>query len=304
MRVAIIDLGTNTFNLLIVDKNENGFSKVFKTKRPVKLGQDVANTQMLCNNAMERGMKALQNHLNSIKKYKAEKVFAFATSAIRSCNNGLEYVNRIYNELGIDVNVISGEKEAELIYYGVKQAVDLDDEKVMIVDIGGGSIEVLIVNKNEIFWKQSFRLGIARLLDKFNPSDPISSNEIEIIEKYIDDNTQSLNEILKTLHVTTIIGSSGSIDTFARMISQKFRPAGFLDNKINFEINLEEYEILHNELLLSTIEERKRMKGLELMRVEMIVIASIFINFIIEKYNFTKLIQSDYALKEGVIATI
>lgn len=304
MRFAVIDMGTNTFNLLILEKSEEATRIVFKTKRPVKLGEGLAITGKLSNEAMNRGYLAIQQHLELIKQYEATQIYAFATSAIRSASNGTEYVEKIYSGYGINVNIISGDREAELIYYGIRQAVDLGEEKNLLVDIGGGSIEILIANKDEIFWKQSFNLGIARLLDIFSPSDPITNEEIIAAEKYIEEKTLSLNDAILKHPVSTLVGSSGSFDTFARMISQKFRPAGYLDNKISFEINLAEYYILHKELIESTIEERKKMQGLALMRVEMIVLASIFVNYIIKKYNIKKLIQSDYALKEGVISTI
>ncbi len=304
MRFAIIDMGTNTFNLLIVDKKNNDFSILFKTKKPVKLGQNVANTNLLCNEAINRGIEAIKQHIETAKKYKVDSIYAYATSAIRSTENGNEFVNKIQEQFGIKPKIISGDEEAKFIYLGVKKAVQLTEDKYLIIDIGGGSIEIIIANKDTIFWKQSFRLGIARLLDLFHPSDPVTKAEIENIENHICNNTKSLHNAIKEHPVSTLIGSSGSFDTFAKMISRKSKPAGFLKDKISFEIDLKEYAALHEELIKSTSEQRKNMKGLEPMRVEMIVLASIFVNFIIKKYNIKKLIQSDYALKEGVISII
>jgi exopolyphosphatase/guanosine-5'-triphosphate,3'-diphosphate pyrophosphatase len=304
MRIGIIDLGTNTFNLLIADQTVNGFEKLFKKRGPVKLGQGGINKGFIAPDAQERGISILKEHLKTINEYLVDKYYAFATSAIRTAANGEEYVKRIYAETGIPVTVISGEKEAELICYGVKQAVELSEEKVLIIDIGGGSVEFIICNQPDVFWKQSLKLGIARLLEKFNPSDPIHFDEISDIENYLEKEMKPLFDQLEIHRLNTLVGSSGSFDTFARMISfQSLNKDN--DEKMkcrNLEMN--DFDILHKRLVNSTISERKSMKGLDLMRIEMIVPAVIMVNYIIRRAGIQKLIQSEYALKEGVVYLI
>ena len=305
MRIAILDLGTNTFNLLIADyTSKDDFQILFKTKRPVKLGQNGINEKTIAPEAFERGLKALRNHNDLIQKYNVDKTFAVATSAIRNAKNGSDFVAAVKLEFNIDVNVISGENEAELIYYGVKQAVNLTSEKVLILDIGGGSNEFIIANNEEIFWKQSFNLGIARLIEKFPPSNPIKKEEIETIHAYLEPALDSLFKAIKKYPITTLVGASGSFDTLRRLNSKTNEESDTIRDIPFYEISLEKYLELHKMLLNSTTEERLKMKGLELMRVEMIVLASIFINFIVSKANIKRLIQSDYALKEGVIKFI
>ena len=127
MRIAVIDLGTNTFNLLIADISAKTFKKVLKTKRPVKLTEAGANNQIIAQKAIKRGINALKNHFNTIEKYNVSKVYAFATSAIREANNGKDFVKLIKLEFNLDVNVISGEQEAMYIYDGVRQAFEIND---------------------------------------------------------------------------------------------------------------------------------------------------------------------------------
>jgi len=305
MRIAILDLGTNTFNLLIADyTSKDNFQILFKTKRSVKLGQNGINEKIITSEAFERGLKALRNHNDLIQKHNVEKTFAFATSAIRNAKNGSDFVAAIKLEFNIEVTVITGENEAELIYYGVKQAVNLTSEKVLILDIGGGSNEFIIANNNEIFWKQSFNLGIARLIEKFPPSNPIKKEEIETIHIYLEATLDSLFEALNTYPITTLVGASGSFDTLRRLNSKTYEAPDTIRDIPFYEISIEKYLELHKILINSTTEERIQMKGLELMRVEMIVLASIFINFIVSKAKIKRLIQSDYALKEGVIKFI
>ena len=302
MRIAIIDMGTNTFNLLIAEATENNRYKIlFKDKAGVKLGKNGINNKIITPEAFERGIKAISQLMQSIKKYDTDKLIATATSGIRSTENGEEFVRTIENRFGIKIQIISGDEEAELIYGGVKQAVKFNNHNALILDIGGGSNEFIIANNSGLLWKYSFKLGIARLLDMFNPSDPITEEEIKKVEKYIDSELEILYKAFKKYNPTKLIGCSGTFDSFRSMIIAK--NGGIPEDvkkRNSYPINLNDYAILHTELLKSTLEERKNMKGLELVRVEMIVLASIFTNFIISKFNVKSLTQSAFAIKEGM----
>lgn len=306
MRLAIIDLGTNTFNLLIVDVDVNKQYKIiFNDKAGVKLGKGGINNKIITPEAFLRALNGIAKHMESIQKFNAEKIIATATSGIRSTENGKELVTQIKKQFGIDVKIISGDEEAELIYRGVKQTVDFTEENALILDIGGGSNEFILVNKNGLLWKKSFDLGISRLLDRFNPSDPIARSEITEVEKYIDSQLNPLYDAVKKYKPTTLIGSSGTFDSIREMIiEQKGIKQENLINKNSYRINLFDYLSLHAELLKSTYNERLSMKGLEFVRIEMIVLASIFVNFIIQKIEIKSLIQSSYALKEGLVDKI
>ena len=144
MKTAIIDLGTNTFNLLIVE----GDQTLFKTKIAVKLGEGGITNNFIAEEPYRRGLAALKKHIETIKHYKVERTLAFATSAIRSATNGAVFVKEVKKKLGLNIEVIDGNKEAELIYLGVQQALDLGQENNLIMDIGGGSTEFIICNKN------------------------------------------------------------------------------------------------------------------------------------------------------------
>jgi len=306
MRVAIIDLGTNTFNLLIADITEDkNYNIVFTDKAGVKLGKDGINNRIITPEAFQRALDGISKHLVNIRLYKAEKTIATATSGIRSTENGLELVAEIEKQFGIHVNIVSGDDEAELIYRGVKQVVPFGHENALILDIGGGSNEFIIANKNGLLWKQSFNLGIARLLDRFNPSDPITTDEILKIEYYIDSELTPLYEAFNKYSPVKLIGSSGTFDSIRSMIiERKGLKRGDFTDKNSYRIDLNDYHNLHAYLLKSTYSERLDMKGLEFVRVEMIVLASIFVNFIINKFNLKSITQSYFALKEGMLDKI
>lgn len=301
MRIAIIDLGTNTFNLLIAEQKDSSYSILLEKKYPAKLGKGGINDKRILPEAMERGITALKTHLDTLQPYHVDKVVCMATAAIRSATNGQDFVDRVKKELGLTINVIDGQKEAELIFDGVKQVIPIGDERVMILDIGGGSNEFIIANKEGVLWKHSFDLGIARLLDRFQPSDPITNDEIEAVEKYIQSELKLLYEAMAKYPTNTLIGSSGSFDTLSAMIAAIHHPHLDMTKVMTYHIPLSYALELHNTFLKSTTEERKNMKRMDLHRVEMIVLASIFINFIVKEFDIKEIWQCGFALKEGTI---
>jgi len=306
MRIAIIDLGTNTFNLLIADiLDNNQYRIVFNDKVGVKLGSGGINNKIITPEAFHRALDGIAKHLETIHRLKATKIIATATSGIRSAENGKELVNQIRKQFGIDVQIISGDEEAELIYRGIKQTVTFDTNFDLILDIGGGSNEFIIANKNGLHWKQSFNLGIARLLGKFNPSDPITNDEIEKVEQYIDSELGSLYLVAQKYKPIHLIGSSGTFDTLRDLIIENKKPdKNSYGTKQSFEIELSDYFSLHQQLIKSTYNERLNMKGLEIVRIEMIVLASIFVNFIVRKLGVKSITQSSFSLKEGMVDKI
>jgi exopolyphosphatase / guanosine-5'-triphosphate,3'-diphosphate pyrophosphatase len=159
-RIAILDFGTNTFNLLITEVSaENKLIVLHTAKEAVKLGEGGITKKIITEQAFERGLAAIERHLERVKELKVKKVYAFATSAIRDASNGKDFIHAVQEKFDIYVLIIPGEREAEMIYRGVRMSLPMDDDPVLILDIGGGSNEFIIANKKEIFWKQSFNLG-------------------------------------------------------------------------------------------------------------------------------------------------
>ncbi len=310
MQVGILDLGTNTFNVFIAETfPDKTFKKIYKSKISVKLGEGGINNNFIEEKAFERGIRALKKHKKTINEYDVEKTIAFATSAIRSATNGKHFIEVAKEKTGIDIEIISGDKEAELIYYGVRSSVTMCNHPSLIIDIGGGSTEFIISNKNKIIWKQSFLLGVARLLEKFKPSDPIKELEIKKIETYLEEQLQPLFSAVATLHATAdsqntiieLIGSSGSFDSFAEMIAHRFYNINVVKNKKEYNFNLNDCEKIYELILKSTLKERLQMPGLIKMRADMIVISVVFVNYIFRRLKLKEMRLSKYSLKEGIL---
>lgn len=303
-KIGIIDLGTNTFNLLLTEVEGNNYTILHKNKIAVKLGEGGITKGYIAPNAYQRGLDALTKYKETLLEHQVDNFYAVATSAIRSADNGTQFVKDVQEQIGISINVIDGNKEAELIYHGVKQAIDLEEQPKLIIDIGGGSTEFIIANSHETFWKKSYQLGAARLLEKFTPKDPISLEDVNAIEQHLEDSLGDMIEMAETYEIDCLIGSSGSFDTLAEMISCKKGNCAAWKEEKHFDFDMHDYNEIQRLIYGSTLEERLEMDGLIPMRADMIVISIVIINFILNKLTIHDLRLSSYALKEGLINTL
>jgi len=304
MRVAVLDLGTNTFNLIVAEQNENTpFQILHNSKLPVKLGEKGINKGEILQSAFDRGIHAVKIHLQTIHTLNVEKIIAFGTSALRTAKNGDQFIEAIRHLTGIEIEIITGDREAELIYYGVRQTHPMDKGKYLILDIGGGSNELIIADKDRIYWKRSYELGIARLLNRFKPSDPITPPEIAKIKQYLAQEIPDLVDQVKRYNVKTLLGASGSFETFVSMIRadqiEDETTSSLFPRSIS--VSPRDFNLLYEKLIQSKAAERSTMKGLEPMRIEMIVLACLFVKFILETLHLETIFQSNFALKEGAI---
>ena len=151
--IAILDLGTNTFHLLIAEINENSPELIFQETIAVKLGEGGMRDGMINVSAFDRGVSAIRQFKTSIDHYGVFQIKAFATSALRSASNSEDFIKKILTETGIKIEIIDGNREAELIFSGVRSAINMKDQSSLIMDIGGGSVEFIICDQDQIFWK-------------------------------------------------------------------------------------------------------------------------------------------------------
>ena len=317
--VAVIDLGTNICRLLIADQIENdgnqndshqnhnnlNFRILHQEKITVKIGQGGISEGLIGQAAQVRLLDALQRFRFTLDKYeiKDENIFAAATSAMRNASNQNEVLEQIKQETNLDLQVISGEQEAEYIYKGVRLGMDIGEEIALMMDIGGGSVEFILCNKHKIFWKHSFEVGAQRLLDMFMPNDPIKPQEIKRLENYLEDKLIPLANAIHQYTPTFLIGSSGTFDTIHDIKLAK-NNIDKLNNTENMEFSKQEFLEIYYDFIHKNKQERLQINGMKEMRVEMIVVASCLINFILEKYQLSRICVSRYGLKEGLLSMI
>ena len=303
-KIAVIDLGTNTFHLLVIENTTDGIKNIFSEKKAVRIGQGGINHGYITEEACIRAINTLKEFKNICSQLEVGQIYATATSAFRNAKNGEELAKKIQQETSIKINIISGEKEAELIYLGVKEALDLGNNTSMIIDIGGGSVEFIICNKNSIFWKRSFEIGGQRLMDLFQKSDPMNTDEISELNQYLKDKLLTLSEAVLKHQPGMLVGSSGSFDTLSEMDILKKKSEYLLEEKKEYTISAAAFHDLYHELTSKNKEERMQIPGMIELRVDMIVVAAVLIRFILEEYQLQNIRVSTYALKEGVMSRI
>ncbi len=301
-RVAIIDCGTNTFNLLVKVKVEGKWKTLFKTKLPVKLGAGGFSENLLMPNRMARGLDALYSYKNVIDSLEVKDVRVFATSAVREASNGNEFVARVKKHLNFDMEVISGDREAELIFEGVVQTTGELKEDYLIMDIGGGSTEFIFVRDQKPLWRKSYLLGVSRLHGMLNPASRINQDDVNRLRTHLNKELQDLISFLKENPVRVLVGSSGSFDTLFDMYQFGVAEGSMDHDKRLNEIPFSSYPSIHQWLVGSTLEERLKHPSIPQMRAEYMPLSTYLVKFILEQSNFNKIFQSEYALKEGVLA--
>ncbi|MDA3820847.1 MAG: phosphatase [Candidatus Delongbacteria bacterium] len=304
MMYAGIDIGTNTCNLSVAGWEAHRLNVVRSEKSPIKLGAEGFPDGNVPEEAQKRLVEVLISYKAIIEQYPVTKYIVLATSAIRNANNKAAILQYIKNQTGFDVVVITGDDEAKYIYQGVREAVPLDEKPCLLLDIGGGSNEIQIASMGKVYWRVSVDYGIARLLNWFEPSDPLKPEEIEQIVDFLYQKLGFLKDVAKEYEVNTLVGSSGSFDTFASMYIQNAGLQGIYKNTRWFGIPLESYLKIHHKLITHNQDERLAMPGMEAMRVEMIPLASVFTKFLIDLFSVNQLIRSAYALKEGIIVSM
>lgn len=302
-KAALIDMGTNTFHLLLVELNGVGFKTIYKEKIAVKLGQGGISQNQIAPDAQKRAFHTLKHFKNLIDGEHIDQVFAFATSAVRNAENGSEFVSKVKADLGIHINVISGEQEAQLIYEGINLSGSLNGQTTLMMDIGGGSVEFIIGTSREVFWKRSFEIGGQRLLDAFHYHDPILQDEVEKLESYCKEKLQPLIEAIENFKPTALVGASGTFDTLTDIYFESMLQCKLTGQHV-FELPTVDFERIFEMLKTKNREERLKIPGMIAMRVDMIVVASCLIEFILRYVPVEAIVCSHYSLKEGAVARL
>ncbi|MCZ4223581.1 exopolyphosphatase [Pedobacter rhodius] len=303
MRVAVIDLGTNTFHLLIAEPKGKDFEILYKTNVPVKLGEGRINDNLIIPVAFERGISTLKDFRKTIEEYQVDKVRATATSAVRSAENGKDFVLAAKEQANIQIEIITGDEEASSIYEGVKLSGAINDLS-LIMDIGGGSVEFILCDTEKLIWKKSYNIGAARLMQQFFKSDPIADDEKHAILNHIQNQLTDLFEICEQHQPEVLIGSAGAFETFAELIIKKKHQSIDIALAKTYSFNFNEYIETTLKLINATHDERAEMPGMIPLRIDMSVIAALITNYIMGRLKINKLILSTYDLKMGVLSAL
>lgn len=302
-RVAAIDLGTNSFHMVIIEESPGkGIVEIDRVKDMICIGRGSISTKRLDLQAMRSGVAALKNFLVLAAQHGVPQsnILAFATSAIREARNRNEFIAMVREETGLKIKVISGKEEAEFIYYGVRNAVQLRDRYDLIFDIGGGSVEFVIADRSSVALLESRKIGVARMLERFVSSDPVSKREISLLEQFFAAEMVSAVEAARHLQVDRAIASSGTAENIARMI--RSMSGADSDASLNSSsFTRSQFDALYRAVMPLDAAERRRVTGLDEKRVDLIVPGLILVDMIFRLFGLEEVVVSDSALREGMV---
>lgn len=301
-RLAAIDIGTNSFHLIIVevDTTTGKFNILGREKESVRLGSGSSDMKYLGEDAMNRGIEALKK-FSALAESAGAPVRAIATSAVREAQNQGMFIQRARIEAGIRIEVASGVEEARYIYLGILQSLPVFDKSILLVDIGGGSTEFLIAHQRNIAYDNSLKLGSIRLTQRFFKDGQTESKQVKACRQYIRGFMQHVIRESRKHSFDVAVGSSGTILNIASIIN--FKRGGNADIKLNnFTFTKDELEEVVADILeAKTLKQRYKIPGLDEDRADIITAGALIVEQIFKELKIKEMTVSEYALREGII---
>ncbi len=297
-KIAIIDLGSNTARLVIVKVLEGGYFRVIdELKEPVRLAQDMEVDGFLRPVRMQQTIKTLKMFKTLYESHGVSKVFAYATAAVRAAKNQKAFVEDVYNYCGIKLQVLSQEEEANFVYTGVINSMDVP--KGLVVDIGGGSTKVIYYNRRVMIAQDTLPFGAVTLTDKFSAIQATPEERANMIVEYVTAEVSKL-EWMQTLEPETqLIAVGGSMRNLGR-ISRRLKKYP-LDMSHNYRIGIKEFSSIYDTIKTLEIDKTAKIKGLSSARADIFPAALSIMQAIVSATNFQEIIIGGAGLREGAM---
>jgi exopolyphosphatase/guanosine-5'-triphosphate,3'-diphosphate pyrophosphatase len=304
LRVAAIDVGSNSLHMVIAQADaDGGITHLWRMKEMVGLGRISFPSKRLSAEAMDRAVATLGRFQEAAKRRQCEKVLAVATSAVREAVNGGDFLERCRAELGLTVKVVSARDEAKLIYFGVRHAVELD-KPTFILDIGGGSAEFIVGDRHRTPMLESRKLGAARMSARYVKSDPIAPADLKALQAHYDRELTPICEQVLSHKPQLALGTSGTLENLAAMCANMTGGSAGSGSGHHHGgvLEREPLQKLVGKLLESTTSDRALMKGLDDQRKDQIIAGAVLVSELFKRLNLDRLTVCKSALREGMIA--
>jgi exopolyphosphatase/guanosine-5'-triphosphate,3'-diphosphate pyrophosphatase len=301
MQIAAIDIGTNSLHMIVVRvRPDFSFEVVDREKTMVRLGAGGLGGKALTADTMDAAVQALSGFRRLAESHGVDVILAAATSAVREARNGGEFLARIESETGIRPRVISGIDEARLIHRAAVYGVDVGSGRAVVVDIGGGSVEITLGTATSIIAAKSFKIGVIRLTEQFVQSDPISTRDEQKLVKHVLGEIDRYCEQITGTGFDRVIGTSGtilSLGAVAAALADGPLPADLR----NFSVPAKQIRRLRKEVVALPLGQRLQMPGLDPRRADLVVAGAILLDAVLRRLGAESLTLCDLALREGLV---
>ncbi len=300
MKIAAIDIGSNSIHMVTAQVRQGDFEILDRAKEMVGLARGTLTNGRLSPETMEFGLKTLATFKRLAERQGADPILAVATSAVREAANGGEFVLQAWEKFGLHVDVITGAQEARLIFAAARHGIDFRGQRPLVVDIGGGSIEIVQGEGNKIRWQQSLKLGVVRLTERFFKSDPPKAGEITAFKAYVREMLDPVFARARRIHPTMMVGTSGTLLTLTAMAAAM--SDGQPPHKLhNYVLERKALGNLSEKILESRARDRTRIAGLERKRVDLIPAGALLASILMDGFRFEEMRACEWALREGIL---
>jgi exopolyphosphatase / guanosine-5'-triphosphate,3'-diphosphate pyrophosphatase len=292
-KIAVIDLGTNGFRLYIAESPAIGiYNIIHRESDELKLASE--GIECIGKAPFARGLAAMQHFATVLKEKNVDRVQAFGTAALRLASNGHDFINTVQRETGINIQLISGEREAELIYKGMRNNIPLSTEPILMIDVGGGSVEFIIANSEKVFWSRSFNVGVTILKQNFHHADPIRMEEVQAIRHFLNQECAELLEKINLFKPQIPAIACGTLDFLVKILR-----GGKLEK---FEVfSAVEFQNFYQTLTFMTDDALANTPDVPIDKVEMLAVSMVLMDWVMQELNADQLIASAFSMKAGIL---
>ena len=301
MRLAAIDIGTNSVHMIVVQvRPDRSFDVIDSEKIMVRLGAGGLDGRALTEGAMASGLQALATFRRLAESQGVDEIVASATSAVREAENAQVFLDAVQRQTGIRVQVISGTQEARLIHRAAAYGVDLAGGTAVVIDIGGGSVEMTLGTATHVQRARSFKLGVLRLTERFVDSDPLSPASERKLARHVSKEISDYVDGLRERGFDRVIGTSGTILSLGGLAIGSDRSVGSRDLR-NRQVDAKRLHRLRKEIVSLDLQSRLRLPGLDPRRADLAVAGGVLLDTIVRRLGAPEFTLCDLALREGLV---
>jgi len=298
MRIAAIDIGSNSFHMVIVESRSGGFHVIDREKEMVRLGERTLSRGRLSAASMRRGLDALREYKRLADMHGVDKLLVVATSAVREAANGEDFLERVGGEIGFYPQVVSGEEEARLIYLAALHSVNLEGRRTLVLDIGGGSVELAMGAGPQVEWAVSEKLGVLRMTERFVHSDPLAARDERRLVGYVRQIMEPHAARVRDEGFDLVVGTSGTALALGAMATE----AGTLPESLHhLTVPADALHALRRRLVGTTLKGRRRQPLMDERRADIIVAGAVLLDEILDALKAKEIVLCEWALREGLL---
>jgi exopolyphosphatase/guanosine-5'-triphosphate,3'-diphosphate pyrophosphatase len=302
MRIAAIDIGTNSIHMIVVRvRPDLSFEVIDREKEMVRLGAGGLDGRSLTPTAMTAALQTLTKFRRLADSHKVDEVLAAATSAIREADNGGDFIGNVAKKTGIQIRVISGNEEARLIHMAAVYGVHMGGSPAVVIDIGGGSIEVTLGTASHLTQAKSFKLGVIRLTERFVRTDPLDPGDERRLVKYINKELGAYVDGIAERKFERVIGTSGTILSLGALALTEEGASTDSVELRNQRVPAKAIRRIRKRLSAVDLEARLHLDGLDPRRADIIVAGSVLLDTVLRRLGASEITLCDLALREGLV---